>query len=98
MPVIFGTVRELNFPRPWTNQIPPPPLAKAVVNCFSRVNLNSTNFINRLPSVPGWVFVLTGTTLSYASILPHAYMRSEEHTSELQSRFYLVCRLLLEKT
>src|SRR3712207_8626514 len=25
-------------------------------------------------------------------------MRSEEHTSELQSRQYLVCRLLLEKT
>src|SRR3712207_8853605 len=32
---------------------------------------------------------------------PHAHMcthsRSEEHTSELQSRQYLVCRLLLEK-
>src|SRR3712207_8124308 len=27
----------------------------------------------------------------------HAYLRSEEHTSELQSRQYLVCRLLLEK-
>src|SRR3712207_7061859 len=26
-----------------------------------------------------------------------AYERSEEHTSELQSRQYLVCRLLLEK-
>src|SRR5258707_12015867 len=26
-----------------------------------------------------------------------AIMRSEEHTSELQSRQYLVCRLLLEK-
>src|SRR5699024_11223713 len=26
-----------------------------------------------------------------------AAMRSEEHTSELQSRFELVCRLLLEK-
>src|SRR5699024_11845402 len=26
-----------------------------------------------------------------------AYDRSEEHTSELQSRFDLVCRLLLEK-
>src|SRR2546423_1948843 len=26
-----------------------------------------------------------------------AYMRSEEHTSELQSLAYLVCRLLLEK-
>src|SRR3712207_8119934 len=25
------------------------------------------------------------------------YVRSEEHTSELQSRQYLVCRLLLEK-
>src|SRR5437868_11474421 len=25
------------------------------------------------------------------------YVRSEEHTSELQSRFDLVCRLLLEK-
>src|SRR3712207_8758470 len=28
---------------------------------------------------------------------PHRRARSEEHTSELQSRQYLVCRLLLEK-
>src|SRR3712207_8084114 len=28
---------------------------------------------------------------------PHGLVRSEEHTSELQSRQYLVCRLLLEK-
>src|SRR5918911_3552199 len=28
---------------------------------------------------------------------PSEYERSEEHTSELQSRQYLVCRLLLEK-
>src|SRR2546421_12614899 len=28
---------------------------------------------------------------------PHAHDRSEEHTSELQSRSDLVCRLLLEK-
>src|SRR2546429_4109222 len=28
--------------------------------------------------------------------IPHDY-RSEEHTSELQSRLHLVCRLLLEK-
>src|SRR3712207_7790093 len=27
----------------------------------------------------------------------NGYARSEEHTSELQSRQYLVCRLLLEK-
>src|SRR5687768_15785315 len=31
-------------------------------------------------------------------IWPHAFLsRSEEHTSELQSRLHLVCRLLLEK-
>src|SRR5207249_11168311 len=28
---------------------------------------------------------------------PSIFLRSEEHTSELQSRFDLVCRLLLEK-
>src|SRR3712207_7107287 len=33
--------------------------------------------------------------LAYSALL---YYRSEEHTSELQSRQYLVCRLLLEKT
>src|SRR5438445_4520174 len=31
------------------------------------------------------------------STIPMAAWRSEEHTSELQSRQYLVCRLLLEK-
>src|SRR5256884_344363 len=29
--------------------------------------------------------------------MDHAAARSEEHTSELQSRLHLVCRLLLEK-
>src|SRR3712207_8428528 len=41
--------------------------------------------IRRAPRARG--FVLYGETL----------VRSEEHTSELQSRQYLVCRLLLEK-
>src|SRR3712207_6862799 len=31
------------------------------------------------------------------SLSRQGYPRSEEHTSELQSRQYLVCRLLLEK-
>src|SRR3712207_8676375 len=34
---------------------------------------------------------------AWALDLPRAGVRSEEHTSELQSRQYLVCRLLLEK-
>src|SRR3712207_8928261 len=33
----------------------------------------------------------------YLSQLGNLQSRSEEHTSELQSRQYLVCRLLLEK-
>src|SRR2546425_3829876 len=37
---------------------------------------------------PGVVAVVTGASLA---------ARSEEHTSELQSLAYLVCRLLLEK-
>src|SRR3712207_7298464 len=35
--------------------------------------------------------------LAFKTVPAAAYLRSEEHTSELQSRQYLVCRLLLEK-
>src|SRR5690554_7561666 len=35
--------------------------------------------------------------LSYQGRFDHCSFRSEEHTSELQSRPHLVCRLLLEK-
>src|SRR3712207_7878789 len=38
--------------------------------------------------------VFTPVVISVAII---TFVRSEEHTSELQSRQYLVCRLLLEK-
>src|SRR3712207_7649287 len=36
-------------------------------------------------------------TPSVVPAFPPDHRRSEEHTSELQSRQYLVCRLLLEK-
>src|SRR3712207_8893179 len=35
--------------------------------------------------------------IAVSSFMVEAGRRSEEHTSELQSRQYLVCRLLLEK-
>src|SRR5687768_17985333 len=41
-------------------------------------------------SAPGWICRGTGFGT-------HRKPRSEEHTSELQSRLHLVCRLLLEK-
>src|SRR3712207_8906664 len=55
-----------------------------LVNQVSRVNINAQ--CQRGPDV----FPFTGRKDS-------AEGRSEEHTSELQSRQYLVCRLLLEK-
>src|SRR5437879_8111418 len=38
-----------------------------------------------------------GVGVKCATITPDEARRSEEHTSELQSPMYLVCRLLLEK-
>src|SRR2546425_2996400 len=43
-----------------------------------------------------WTLVRDHTTLPTQGA-PRATHRSEEHTSELQSLAYLVCRLLLEK-
>src|SRR2546422_10925028 len=55
-----------------------------------------------------WSFGDGGTSNTLATTVQHIYsvagtntvrliVRSEEHTSELQSRLHLVCRLLLEK-
>src|SRR5699024_5136902 len=38
-----------------------------------------------------------GIVIIHQELALSPYLRSEEHTSELQSRFDLVCRLLLEK-
>src|SRR5690625_6659153 len=55
---------------------------------------------------PGWLvqksIAVAGSTSeksrsSSSSSPPSPTLRSEEHTSELQSRGHLVCRLLLEK-
>src|SRR5258707_1593707 len=48
-------------------------------------------------------FLVVATLFSYFGLARRKWQqgesnRSEEHTSELQSRQYLVCRLLLEKT
>src|SRR3712207_6866429 len=49
--------------------------------------------VSQKPPVCLWVFGLGET----AAEPDYRDSRSEEHTSELQSRQYLVCRLLLEK-
>src|SRR2546425_6792502 len=47
------------------------------------------------PIPPDWI--LNGTPEARSKELARSDDRSEEHTSELQSLAYLVCRLLLEK-
>src|SRR5699024_11761764 len=44
-----------------------------------------------------WAASKEGRIVQDATTVLNDFVRSEEHTSELQSRFDLVCRLLLEK-
>src|SRR3712207_8958618 len=48
-------------------------------------------------SSPSWTCPASCRAPTRSSTASSAAARSEEHTSELQSRQYLVCRLLLEK-
>src|SRR5699024_11606308 len=59
---------------------------KLIGNLFNIINDLNLNEIQR--------GIISDATTSFRF---RSLMRSEEHTSELQSRFDLVCRLLLEK-
>src|SRR5476651_1137460 len=50
-----------------------------------------------LPILPFWRHSRHCPISPKPAFFPRKNVRSEEHTSELQSRQYLVCRLLLEK-
>src|SRR3712207_7670037 len=77
------------------------------INKIDRPNANPDRIRQQLTEhdvlVSGWggdvetveVSALQGLGLD--DLLELILLRSEEHTSELQSRQYLVCRLLLEK-
>src|SRR5437870_11367012 len=70
----------------WTDERGPPELRRLIAR-HVRVAMDR-------------VLVTTGATeanfLANAAVVQPRYRRSEEHTSELQSRAHLVCRLLLE--
>src|SRR3712207_9002657 len=59
-----------------------------------RSQKNSEMCISDIEQVLDFTQTKTSRHLSYLKL---SGLRSEEHTSELQSRQYLVCRLLLEK-
>src|SRR5438445_11382545 len=71
--------------------IPPPPRSTL---------FPYTTLFRSVLGTPAESRILRSATASHAPNLPAwktGKHRSEEHTSELQSRQYLVCRLLLEK-
>src|SRR5689334_10308522 len=69
-------------------RIVPAPLGNGSTETFFEVVLNSSNKASLF--VSGGTFTARVTNAGVNT-------RSEEHTSELQSQFHLVCRLLLEK-
>src|SRR3712207_6858346 len=68
----------------------------AIVDALGRL-MEEEGIEIRLNSEVDRIQVKSGPTESQHRALCNAKGRSEEHTSELQSRQYLVCRLLLEK-
>src|SRR3712207_7713809 len=71
-------------------------LFRSLVVCAGYMHLLTRPFLDRFPVVnvhPSLLPAFPGTR----AIEDALAARSEEHTSELQSRQYLVCRLLLEK-
>src|SRR5690349_22418908 len=67
---------------------PNPPLTCACRPRRTMARLGSASMKSSAAGLAGFCLLLLGAT---------AWARSEEHTSELQSRRDLVCRLLLEK-
>src|SRR3712207_7718920 len=74
------------------------PQTGRVHTSFSQVSASSGRLVSREPNLQN-IPVRTGLgrEIRKAFVADGSGLRSEEHTSELQSRQYLVCRLLLEK-
>src|SRR5207249_11745842 len=71
----------------------------------ARAKVLADSFDHRIEVLPAedltrkgpWDLLVNATPAGTKGVHDDEQVRSEEHTSELQSRFDLVCRLLLEK-
>src|SRR2546422_7634376 len=71
-----------------------------VAGLFGLVSLGVLTLVYllvRVLGLPDWAFAASVGLLTAGLPIMLWTGRSEEHTSELQSRLHLVCRLLLEK-
>src|SRR5699024_6675536 len=83
---IYEKRQKLNEGKPTFELLDGPPFANGDIHMGHALNKISKDIIVRYKSMNG-----------FRSPYVPGWDRSEEHTSELQSRFDLVCRLLLEK-
>src|SRR5437868_14273426 len=75
----------------------PPPLSSTLFPTRRSSDLAPLAASFSLATLASLLVALTVTPAAAWLLLRRTEPRSEEHTSELQSRFDLVCRLLLEK-
>src|SRR5690625_5774158 len=89
------------FPRCARNLVRAPPHQQSVELCVMRLEVERCFGRDPINLIVGACNVAIQTTCDLVPNSPHSTplldLRSEEHTSELQSRGHLVCRLLLEK-
>src|SRR5436189_5628076 len=64
---------------------------------FPPIDPDIAESVSAKQSDPPVLYTRPGVILGARASIEHRRVRSEEHTSELQSPMYLVCRLLLEK-
>src|SRR5205823_14260474 len=90
--LVLGSSACLSFTHPGTPLFCPFPYTTLFRSVAARVLPESTQLKHRRGVASG-VMVFSRK----AAVSPRPVLRSEEHTSELQSLAYLVCRPLLEK-
>src|SRR3712207_8799478 len=77
---------------------PGPPTAQYLDRVLTRLTLPGAIYLAIVAILPSLFIRYFGFSQATAGAIGGtSVLRSEEHTSELQSRQYLVCRLLLEK-
>src|SRR5438552_12646188 len=74
----------------FASSIPAAVISMAILSAVKDSSILQNNIVQTVASA-------AGTLSAIIFVLPGLVIRSEEHTSELQSPDHLVCRLLLEK-